>query len=282
MKLFRRSQTVSKPQLLPANELGFEIRHAGDYAHTFRLVGCAGYRGTRVAGVPHHLPAVAKAFRQYGLPPRERMDISAILRREPNNPYDPNAIAVYIADAQVGYVPQEIATRYTPHLDGLLADGWSAIEVGANLYRMAQAEGDGWFAIDLWIDEPIRPLANVPATPREQPLIFMQPWESTVLERISEQEDRVANFISSTPELTTGASSNMWGLVFSDAGRIAVGLPNIGMVGYTHEAPGAAEVVRKISHHGQCVGLVSVRVLKTKPARVTVRLDNRGFESIAS
>lgn len=43
---------------------------------------------------------------------------SVILKREPNNPYDKNAIAVILNGSHIGYIPKkEAAARLTPILD---------------------------------------------------------------------------------------------------------------------------------------------------------------------
>src|SRR5215211_5647330 len=47
------------------------------------------------------------------------------LRRDPDNPHDPNAIAVEAAGEQVGWVPREIAEELAPELDAGRA--WSAV-----------------------------------------------------------------------------------------------------------------------------------------------------------
>ena len=52
---------------------------------------------------------------------RVREDIYAVLAAEPDNPYDPNAVAVWIQGLKVGYLSREDARRYRP---GLLA--WSS------------------------------------------------------------------------------------------------------------------------------------------------------------
>ena len=49
-------------------------------------------------------------------------DTPVYLEREPENPYDPNAIAVYAeipyhGDKQIGYVPREIAADIAPYID---------------------------------------------------------------------------------------------------------------------------------------------------------------------
>lgn len=47
---------------------------------------------------------------------RVRTDIVAFLIPEPENPHDPNAIAVYINRLRVGYIPRDHAARLTPVL----------------------------------------------------------------------------------------------------------------------------------------------------------------------
>lgn len=39
------------------------------------------------------------------------------LQREPENPYDTNAIAAYLGDHQIGYLRSEVAERHAPGLD---------------------------------------------------------------------------------------------------------------------------------------------------------------------
>lgn len=54
---------------------------------------------------------------------RGRERLSAELRREPSNPFDPNAIRVNIDVANphtlhVGYIPKSLAARLAPRMDG--------------------------------------------------------------------------------------------------------------------------------------------------------------------
>jgi hypothetical protein len=70
--------------------------------------------GLRVAGVAgagrHHADALAAEDVGPGRPLE--------LRRDPDNPHDPNAIAVHAAGgAQVGWVPRELAAELAPVLD---------------------------------------------------------------------------------------------------------------------------------------------------------------------
>jgi HIRAN domain len=76
-----------------------------------------------VAGVAgagaHHADALATD----AVKPGERLE----LRRDPDNPHDPNAIQVHPSDggAQVGWVPRELAVELAPQLDA--GGPWSAV-----------------------------------------------------------------------------------------------------------------------------------------------------------
>jgi hypothetical protein len=80
-------------------------------------------RGLRVVGVAgawaHHADALASDAAAPGRPLE--------LRRDPDNPHDPNAIAVHPAGGgeQLGWVPRELAAELAPDLDG--GRPWSAI-----------------------------------------------------------------------------------------------------------------------------------------------------------
>ena len=79
-------------------------------------------RGLKVAGVAgaaaHHDEALQAASVEPGRP--------LVLRRDPDNEHDPNAIAVDSEDgAQVGWVPRELAAEIAPAIDGGAV--WSAM-----------------------------------------------------------------------------------------------------------------------------------------------------------
>ena len=80
-------------------------------------------RGLRVVGVAgagrHHAEALVAEDVGPGRP--------LALRRDPENPHDPSAIAVHAAagGAQVGWVPREVAAELAPALDAGAA--WSAV-----------------------------------------------------------------------------------------------------------------------------------------------------------
>lgn len=78
--------------------------------------------GVHVAGVAgagrHHADAIASDSVAPGRPLE--------LRRDPDNPHDPNAIAVHAGDGeQAGWVPRELAEELAPKLDA--GETWSAI-----------------------------------------------------------------------------------------------------------------------------------------------------------
>jgi hypothetical protein len=80
-------------------------------------------RGLLVVGVAgagrHH----AEAITSDAVAPGRRLE----LRRDPDNPHDPNAIAVHAAEGgeQVGWVPRELAAELSPELDA--GRPWSAL-----------------------------------------------------------------------------------------------------------------------------------------------------------
>jgi hypothetical protein len=78
-------------------------------------------RGLRVAGVAgagrHH----SDALQANASEPGSRLE----LRRDPDNPHDPNAIAVFAGGEQVGWVPRELAADLAPQIDA--GTPWSAV-----------------------------------------------------------------------------------------------------------------------------------------------------------
>jgi len=78
-----------------------------------------GLHVARVAGAArHHAAALASDEVEPGRP--------LVLRREPDNPHDPNAIAVLTPGGeQVGWVPRDLAERIAPELDA--GETWSVL-----------------------------------------------------------------------------------------------------------------------------------------------------------
>jgi HIRAN domain len=75
-------------------------------------------RGIRIAGVAgaaRHPDALAAA----------RLGEPLVLRRDPGNEHDPNAIEVLAGQQQIGWVPRELAAELAPELDA--GRPWSAV-----------------------------------------------------------------------------------------------------------------------------------------------------------
>jgi hypothetical protein len=80
---------------------------------------CDGWTDLEVVGESHYqdnLWRLVGGRRQSD--ERVRVDVVAVLAAEPDNPYDANAIAVWVRGLKVGYLSREDAQRYQP---GLLA-----------------------------------------------------------------------------------------------------------------------------------------------------------------
>jgi HIRAN domain len=78
-------------------------------------------RGLRVAGAAGARQHHAEALQSDAAAPGSPLE----LRRDPDNPHDPNAIAVHAGEDQVGWVPRELAAELAPQLDA--GADWSAV-----------------------------------------------------------------------------------------------------------------------------------------------------------
>jgi HIRAN domain len=100
---------------------GYQLIDPGSGRYLARDAPELAAQGLLVVGVAgagrHHTEAIASD----AVTPGSRLE----LRRDPENEYDPNAIAVHAGSAQVGWVPREVAAELAPELD----DGrpWSAL-----------------------------------------------------------------------------------------------------------------------------------------------------------
>lgn len=92
-----------------------------------------------VAGVAHHKPAIATV-----LPPisgsTETRDIVAVLRRDPENAFDPNAVEVLIDSALVGYIPRTYAPAWSEFVGRMESEG-----LGVRVEGRAWVGDDAWF-----------------------------------------------------------------------------------------------------------------------------------------
>lgn len=78
----------------------------------------------RVAGESHCQPALTKLRGRCVPSDSGRPSFPVALVPEPDNPYDPHAVAVVTETGRVGYLPREDAERYGPTLDSLRRAGY--------------------------------------------------------------------------------------------------------------------------------------------------------------
>jgi HIRAN domain len=113
MRIFHRHarrQDVEYHQLPPATP---DEQHAWlrDY------VVLPGHHDLDVVGESHYQEDLWRAANgQIGSAERVRADVTAVLAAEDDNPYDDNAVSVWVHGRKVGYLPADIARRYRPGL----------------------------------------------------------------------------------------------------------------------------------------------------------------------
>jgi DNA polymerase-3 subunit epsilon len=91
-----------------------------------------------VAGVAHHKQDIAKVIPPVRGEP-ETLEVPAMLRRDPANDFDPNAVGVLISGQLVGYVPRGSAEAWSNFLmrlerEGLVARASARVWVGENAW----------------------------------------------------------------------------------------------------------------------------------------------------
>ena len=100
---------------------GYQLIDPDSGAYVARDAPVLAERRLRVAGVAgagrHHAAALASDALAPGSP--------LVLRRDADNPHDPNAIAVLAGGVQAGWVPRELAAELAPEIDAGRA--WSAV-----------------------------------------------------------------------------------------------------------------------------------------------------------
>jgi hypothetical protein len=97
---------------------------------------------------------------------RVREDVYAVLAAEPNNPYDANAVAVWIQGLKVGYLSREDAQRYRPGLLALEQEHGKPIALGGVIAGGGmRADGPGRLGVFLEHDPADFGLRPTPASP---------------------------------------------------------------------------------------------------------------------
>jgi len=103
--------------------VGYQLVDPESGSYLARDAPVLGERGLRVTGVAGAAQHHAEALQSDAVAPGKDL----VLRRDPDNPHDPNAIAVDPARGgeQVGWVPREVAAELAPELDA--RKPWSAL-----------------------------------------------------------------------------------------------------------------------------------------------------------
>jgi hypothetical protein len=126
--------------------------------------------GRRIAGLSFHA-ANLKAIIGHTERSGSGWTLTATLVREPANEYDPNAIAVWVGDRQIGHINRDDAADLAPLIDRVEAAGWRA-SCSCHLWggRDDVFGGDVWLAskdsLAKWIDRELA--ADAPPSPFEQ------------------------------------------------------------------------------------------------------------------
>lgn len=130
MGLFKRSRPTALPPLRPLSRGSVELP-SGQHR--------------RVAGLSFHTDTLRHITR--GSPTNgASWNVSATLAREPDNPHDPSAIAVWVDQVLIGYVNREDAVVLAPLLDDL-----EAADCRSTCTCHIWGGHNGIFGADLWI-----------------------------------------------------------------------------------------------------------------------------------
>lgn len=120
-----------------ANEEDMELDDWSDFAeeYSFELVGESHYRDTLLALVKKN-----DAFKL------GELFVDAIIKQEPENEFDSTAVAVFVANKQVAYVPSSLSFDVTTFLD---EQGYNAMKVKAVLKWDSESPKPN---IGVWLD----------------------------------------------------------------------------------------------------------------------------------
>ncbi len=158
--------TMAKPATIEPTEPGARVAwRVGSYP-------------MKAVGESHYQTALLSICRGYRRDSQE-VECDAEIRREPSNPFDTNAVAVWIDGRQVGYLSADDAVRVAAQMD---AEGVVLSACGAKIkggWRTNQYDA-GHFGVRLaipmrgWIDfgigaKPPAPATRVTSSPRPEP-----------------------------------------------------------------------------------------------------------------
>jgi hypothetical protein len=113
-----------------------------------------------VNGESFHKEELTNVYHYLGAKPDVFVPVDAVLEREAGNPFDANAVAVYIQEKKVGYVPKELAETFSDFLD---SNRYSSIWASAALKYISSL---GQFRVRLMVQMPLsRDLNNLMFAP---------------------------------------------------------------------------------------------------------------------
>jgi very-short-patch-repair endonuclease/Mrp family chromosome partitioning ATPase len=115
-----------------------------------------GWHDVEVVGESHHRPALRDVLLRRGLAPGVdlRVDVEATLVPEPDNAYDPNAVAVHVDGARVAYLARDVASRYQASIVALHRQGRSVTIRATIVGRDGRPDVGVFFALPAPADLP--------------------------------------------------------------------------------------------------------------------------------
>lgn len=113
-----------------------------------------------VNGESFHKEELTNVYHYLGAKPDVFVAVEAVLERDASNPWDSNAVAVYIQEKKVGYVPKELAEKFSDFLD---RNRYQSIWASAALKYISSI---GQFRVRLMVQMPLsRDLNNLMFAP---------------------------------------------------------------------------------------------------------------------
>jgi hypothetical protein len=113
-----------------------------------------------VNGESFHKEQLTNVYHYLGAKPDVFVSVDAVLEREADNPFDANAVAVYIHEKKVGYVPKELAQTFAEFLD---SNRYASIWASAALKYVSQINQ---FRVRLMVQTPLaRDINNLMLVP---------------------------------------------------------------------------------------------------------------------
>lgn len=113
-----------------------------------------------VNGESFHKQELKSVYHYLGANPDVFVSVDAVLEREASNPFDANAVAVYVQEKKIGYIPKELAQTFAEFLD---SNRYRSIWASAALKYVSSI---AQFRVRLMVQMPLaRDLNNVMFAP---------------------------------------------------------------------------------------------------------------------